>query len=131
MLGIDTNVLVRFLVGDDAAQSERATRLIRRQVNSGEEVFVSLPVLLETEWVLRSRYAFAKADIMNAISGLLNATELRFEHEPTVEETLYTWQRSNAEFADCLIGAHHRRLGCRATATFDAKAAKLAGYLKL
>jgi predicted nucleic-acid-binding protein len=131
MLGIDTNVLVRFLVGDDAAQHEKATRLIRRQVNSGEEVFVSLPVLLETEWVLRSRYAFAKADIMNAISGLLDTTELRFEHEPTIEETLYTWQRSNAEFADCLIGAHHRRLGCRATATFDAKAAKLAGYLKL
>jgi predicted nucleic-acid-binding protein len=130
MLGIDTNVLVRFLVGDDREQFEHAQRLIRRQINAGEPVFVSLPVLLESEWVLRSRYGFSKTEIMSAVSALLDASELTFEHEGTVEETLYTWKNSGAEFADCLIGAHHRRLGCRATATFDLKAAKLPPYIK-
>ena len=64
MLGIDTNVLVRYLVRDDQSQYERARRLIHREVNTGEPVLVSLLVLLEMEWVLRSRYELAKPDIV-------------------------------------------------------------------
>ena len=75
MLGLDTNVLVRFLVRDDAEQFERARRLIRREVGRGEPVLVSLLVLLETEWVLRSRYALPKADILAVLSSLLEAPE--------------------------------------------------------
>jgi predicted nucleic-acid-binding protein len=118
MLGIDTNVLVRFLVRDNEAQFEKARRLIKREIGAGEEVFVSLLVLLETEWVLRSRYSLQKKDIIEAVSGLLDATEVRLEDAAAVEETLFTWKDSAADFADCLIGAHHRRQGCRATATF-------------
>ena len=129
MLGIDTNVLVRFLVRDHEAQFERARRLIKREVGAGGDVLVSLLVLLETEWVLRSRFGLQKAEIMGAVSGLLDATELELEDEPAVEEALYVWKDSAAEFADCLIGAHHRRLGCRATATFDARAVKLPGFV--
>jgi predicted nucleic-acid-binding protein len=129
MLGIDTNVLVRYLVRDDEAQFEQANRLIKREIGAGEAVFVSLPVLLETEWVLRSRYNFKKAEIAEAISGLLDATEIQFEAEPAIEECLQLWKDSTAEFADCLIGAHNRRLGCRATATFDAKAARLPAFV--
>ncbi len=131
MLGIDTNVLVRFLVRDDEGQFERARRLIKREVGSEEDVFVSLLVLVETEWVLRSRYSLQKSEVMEAISGLLDATEVQFEDEPAVEEALFIWKDSAADFADCLIGAHHRRLGCRATATFDAKAVKLPSFVAL
>ena len=131
MLGIDTNVLVRFLVRDDEAQFEKANRLIKREVNAKEDLLVSLMVLLETEWVLRSRYGFAKGEITAAISGLLDAAEVRFEDEAAVEETLYVWKDSAADFADCLIGSHNRRLGCRATATFDAKAVKLPAFMVL
>jgi predicted nucleic-acid-binding protein len=131
MLGIDTNVLVRYLVRDDEAQFEKAYRLIRREIGAGEAVFVSLPVLLETEWVLRSRYSFKKAEIAEAISGLLDATEIQFESEPVIEESLKSWKDSASDFADCLIGAHNRRLGCRATATFDTKAARLPTFLAL
>lgn len=131
MLGIDTNVLVRFLLRDDAAQFERARRLIKREIGAGEDLLVSLMVLLETEWVLRSRYLLQKAEIAEALSGLLDATEVRFEDEPAVEETLYLWKDSAAGFADCLIGAHNHRLGCRATATFDAKAVKLPAFVAL
>ena len=129
MLGLDTNVLVRFLVRDHEAQFERARRLIKREVGAQERVLISLMVLLETEWVLRSRYGLQKTHIIDAISGLLDATELELEDEPAVEEALYLWKGSAADFADCLIGAHHRGLGCRATATFDARAVKLTGFV--
>lgn len=131
MLGIDTNVLVRFLVRDDEAQFEKANRLIKREVGAKEDVFVSLLVLLETEWVLRSRYSLQKAEIIQAFSSLLDATELQLEDEAAVEEILVIWKDSTADFADCLIGAHNRRVGCRATATFDTKAVKLPAFVVL
>jgi predicted nucleic-acid-binding protein len=129
MLGIDTNVLVRYLVRDDQLQYEKARRLINREVGKGEPVMVSLLVLLETEWVLRSRYELAKAEILAAVSALLDAADLLFEDEPSVERAVYSWKDSAAEFADCLIEARHLRLGCAATATFDGKALKLAGFI--
>ncbi len=131
MLGIDTNVLVRYLVRDDEVQFEKASRLIKREVGTGEAVFVSLLVLLDTVWVLRSRYGLKKPEMMKAISGLLDAAEVLIEDEPSVEETLHLWNNSAADFTDCLIGAHNRRLGCRATATIDAKTVKLAAFVVL
>lgn len=128
MLGLDTNVIVRWLVEDDAGQAARALRLIEQCASAGEPMFVSLLVLLETEWVLRSRYEFGKAEIARALHALLDARDLSLEHEDVVEEALIVWEDSAAGFADCLIGAHHRRQGCRATATFDAKAGKLPGF---
>ncbi|MBK7742258.1 MAG: type II toxin-antitoxin system VapC family toxin [Betaproteobacteria bacterium] len=129
MLGLDTNVLVRFLVRDDEVQFERARKLIKREVAAGRRVFVSQLVLLETEWVLRSRYGLPKDLIIEAVSGLLGATDVRFEDEPAIEEALFLWKDATADFADCLIGARNRRLGCRATTTFDAKASKLPGFI--
>ncbi len=128
MLGLDTNVLVRFLVRDDEAQFDKARKLIKREVAAGRRVFVSQLVLLEAEWVLRSRYGLAKQQIVEVVSGLLDATDVQLEDEAAIEEALYTWKDATADFADCLIGARNRRLGCRATATFDAKAAKLPGF---
>jgi predicted nucleic-acid-binding protein len=121
MLGLDTNVLVRFLVRDDEVQFEKARRLVKREVAARETVFVSLLVLLETEWVLRSRYQVAKAETLTVFSSLLDAAEIQFEDEAALEEALFVWKDNSADFADCLIGAHNRRLGCRATASFDAK----------
>jgi len=129
MLGVDTNVLVRFLVRDEEAQFEKARRLIKREVAAGRRVFVSQLVLMETEWVLRSRYSLPKNSIIEAISGLLDAADVRFEEEPAVEEALFIWRDTTADFADCLIGAQNRRLGCRATATFDKKASRLPGFI--
>ena len=129
MLGIDTNVLVRFLVRDDPEQFERARRLIKREVGGGEAVLISLLVLLETEWVLRSRYGVTKTETVAALSALLDTVELQFEDEPSVEKAVFTWKDSAAEFAACLISARHRALGCRATATFDARARKLSGVV--
>ena len=131
MLGVDTNVLVRYLTRDDKSQYGKARRLIAREVAKGEPVLVSLLVLLETEWVLRSRYELAKADIVTAFSALLDTTDLAFEDEPSVENAVYSWKDSAADFADCLIEARNRRLGCRATATFDGRALKLLGFISV
>ena len=131
MPGIDTSVLVRLLVEDDKAQCARARRLVDEAVAGGEAVFISLLVLLETEWVLRSRYGLTKAAILDTVSRLLDSAELSFEDEPAIEEALYLWRDSSADFADCLIGVRNRRPGCRTTATFDARAARLAGYATL
>lgn len=129
MLGVDTNVLVRFLVQDDEAQFEKARKLIKREVAVGRRIFVSQLVLLETEWVLRSRYSLPKNLIIEAMSRLLDATDVQFEDEPAIEEALFVWKDATADFADCLIGAQNRRLGCRATASFDVKACKLPWFI--
>lgn len=128
MIGLDTNVLVRFLVADDERQFERARRLIRRAANIGDPVLITQLVLLECEWALRSRYGLPKDVILAAFSGLLESADLRVEDEASVEEALFVWKDSNAEFADCLIGARYRALGCRSIVSFDAKAAKVPGF---
>jgi predicted nucleic-acid-binding protein len=129
MLGIDTNVLVRFLVRDDERQFARAQRLLRREAARGEPVLVSHLVLLETECVLRSRYGLSKAEILGALSGLLESADLHIEGEPSVEQALFIWKEPAAEFADCLISMRHLDLGCQATASFDQRAVKLPGFI--
>ena len=129
MLGIDTNVLVRFLVRDDERQFARAQRLLRRESERGEPVFVSQLVLLETEWVLRSRYGLSKAETLGVFSGLLQSADLHLEGESSVERALFIWKDSGAELADCLIGMRHLELGCEATASFDQRALKLPGFV--
>jgi predicted nucleic-acid-binding protein len=131
VLGLDTNVLVRFLVGDESLQFEKAQRLIKREATHNEPVLVSLLVLLETEWVLRSRYQYSKTEILAAFSALLDAADLQFEDESCIEQAIYNWKESVADFADCLIEARNRSLGCDATATFDTKAQKLAGFVSV
>ncbi|HJS91207.1 MAG TPA: type II toxin-antitoxin system VapC family toxin [Steroidobacteraceae bacterium] len=131
MLGLDTNVLVRFLIRDDEAQFERARRLIQRETGRGEAVLISLLVLLETEWVLRSRYGLQKSEIAGVFSSLLDTTELIFEDEASIERALFIWRESSAQFADCMIGARHWALDCRATASFDAVASRLPGFVRI
>ena len=127
MLGIDTNVVVRLVVSDDAVQTRRARKLIDQALNRDEPVLVSLLVLLESEWVLRSRYGFDREGLLSIFRSLLEARELTFEDEPALEEALFHWKDSPCQFSDCLITAHYRQMGCRETATFDEKASRLPG----
>ena len=109
----------------------RDRHLIKREADRNEPVLISLLVLLEAEWVLRSRYELSKAEILLAYSALLDAADVEIEDEPSVERGIYTWKDSSADFADCLIEARNRQLGCDATATFDTKALKLAGFVSV
>jgi predicted nucleic-acid-binding protein len=130
MLGLDTNILVRLLIEDDAAQTQRARKLVDAIVADEEVLLVSLPVLLETEWVLRSRYQMPTEAILGLLRAALETQELAFEDEAAVEEALFNWQDGVGGFSDCLIMAHNRQLGCRSTDTFDARAARLPGASK-
>lgn len=127
MIGIDTNVLVRYLMRDDEAQFRLANSLIADCIAAKQPVLISLLVLLETEWVLRSRYKIAKHEIAAVFTGLLEVRETAFEDEESLEEALHTWKDSNADFADCMIVAKSRRMGCSSLMTFDAKSGVLPG----
>ena len=81
MAALDTNILVRFLVEDDAAQLAAARKLITRCVNSGETLYVPVTVSLELEWVLRSSFGFDKEAVTLTLSQLLSSSELTFESE--------------------------------------------------
>lgn len=125
-VAIDTNVLVRLLVEDDKAQFDVARRLVDDAAKAEEPVLIMLCALLETEWVLRSRYKLNKEAIAGAFAQLLESGDVEFEHEPTVEEALHIWsQQSRADFADCLLSARAVHLGRSRFLTFDAGAAKL------
>jgi predicted nucleic-acid-binding protein len=128
---LDTNVLVRHLVQDDGPQSVRVEAAMRRALERGHSLTISLPVLLETEWVLRSRYGFMKAEILQAFRALLDSFDICIDQHHVLTEALHVWADSRADFADCLFASHHRRLGCNATWTFDARALRVPGFVPL
>jgi predicted nucleic-acid-binding protein len=125
-IAVDTNVLVRLLVRDDEQQFKAAKRLVDQAEDDGEPLLIVLCALLETEWVLRSRYKLDKASVFGAFAHLLESQGVEFEHEPTVEEALYVWaQHPSAQFADCLLNARAAHLGRARFVTFDVGASKL------
>jgi predicted nucleic-acid-binding protein len=124
---LGTNVLVRFLVQDDARQGAVATRLIRSGVEAGGALFVPVTVVLELAWVLRSTFGFDKASVLQALFGLLRSFELSFESEVAVEAALDHYADNQADFADCLHAALAMVAGQGPLWTFDQAAAKLDG----
>ena len=127
-IAIDTNVLVRILIQDPSApdQCAAAHRLVAEATAAGEPLLVSLCALLETEWVLRSRYKVNRKVMASAFISMLETPGIEFEHDPTVEEALYLLdQFPSADFADCLLAARATHLGRSRFVTFDAGAARL------
>ena len=127
MAALDTNVLVRYLVLDDAVQLAAARRIIRKAVSAGETLFVPVTVALELEWVLRSSFGFGKSEVTLTLSQLLSSVELSFESEGAIEVALALYQKGSADFSDCL----HVALACSAGEqplwTFDKMASKVDG----
>lgn len=127
-IAIDTNVLVRILVQDPTApdQCAAARRLVAEATAAGEPLLVSLCALLETEWVLRSRYQVSREAMAGAFISMLETPAIEFEHDATVEEALYLVdQFPSADFADCLLAARAAQLGRSRFVSFDAGAARL------
>ena len=129
MYGLDTNVLIRYLLRDDLIQAEQARMAIENALQSGETVVVSLLTMLESEWVLRSCASIDKRTVITTFRMLLETRDIRIEQEETLEEALYLYENNRADFADCLMTARYSRLGCLAMLTFDKKAAQLPGVV--
>ena len=127
MPALDTNVLVRYIVQDDAAQFAAAKRLIARCVNEGATLFIPATVVLELEWVLRSNFGFGKGDVLRTLSSLLCAAELSFESERALEIATHLFREGTADFADCLHIALAAQAGEQPLWTFDKGAAKVGG----
>jgi len=125
-IAIDANVPVRMLVRNDEAQFQAAKRLVEQAEAAGEPLLIVLTALLETEWVLRSRYCLDKPAIAATFARLLETDGVVLEHEPTAEEALYIWnQHPSADFADCLHNARAAQMGRTRFVTFDAGASEL------
>src|SRR5262249_1146528 len=102
MAALDANVLIRFLVADDADQFATARRLIRQGLDAGESLFVPISVALELEWVLRSRFGFKRDELIMTFTQLLSAAEIGFESEGALEHALRLFSEGAADFSDCI-----------------------------
>jgi predicted nucleic-acid-binding protein len=125
MAGLDTNVLVRWIVDDDEKQADRAHLLFEEARASQESLFVPITVALELEWVLRSRYQLDKATVLGAFNALLETQELEFQDEAALERALSLYRRNSADFADCLHAGQCGSAGRTPMMTFDETAARL------
>lgn len=128
MIGLDTNVLVRFLVSDDPGQSREAARLIAGARERGEPLFLNGIVLCELVWVLTSFYRFPKEAISDALEKILLAKQFEVEDKHIVWRALGDYKASRADFADCLVAARNTDSGCSETYTFDRDASTLGHY---
>lgn len=125
MAGLDTNVLVRWIVDDDPRQSVRAQRLFEDAHEQGMPLFVPSTVMLELEWVLRSRYKFDKSTVLGTCNALLETQELEFQDEPALERALAFYRQNPADFADCVHAGQCGSAGRVPMITFDEAAARL------
>ena len=122
MIGLDTNVVIRYLMQDDVQQAERATTFIERQLSAENPGFISLVVLTEVVWVLRSCYSIDRDDIGRTIRALLETRQLWIERTDLVVRTLRRYADRAADFSDALIMELATDRGCSETVSFDRKA---------
>lgn len=128
MIGLDTNILVRYLTQDDPVQSAKAAEIIERHLNERNPGYLSVVVLAETVWVLDRAYGFDAATIAAAIQRILQIDDLEVESEQEVFTAMIALNEGEGEFADALIAALCATAGCSYTLTFDRKAARLPGF---
>ena len=131
MIGLDTNVVVRYLTQDDPVQSPRATELIERGLSKEDPGFVSVVAMAETAWVLERIYGLTAEEIAAAIERMLEVDVLVVESEQEVFTAMIAVKEGRGSFADALIGALGARMGCSHTVTFDQRALRLTAFKPL
>ena len=128
MIGLDTNVLVRYFAQDDPTQSRRATALIEQQLTEEIPGFISVVALTKTIWVLERMYHLTREQIAIVVERVLEADVLVVEHEAEVGTALAAVWEGLGSFGDALIAAINAQAGCPRTLTFDRKALRLPGF---
>jgi predicted nucleic-acid-binding protein len=128
MIGLDTNVLVRYLVQDDPGQSRKAIQVITKQCTRDDPGFINRIVLCELVWVLESAYGYSKNTIVAVLEKLLRTSQLKVEDVQAAWTAFRMYQKGKADFADCLMGTTNRLEGCETTVTLDQAASKLEGF---
>lgn len=128
MIGLDSNVVIRYLVQDDASQAAAATRLMERSLSAENPGFVASITLCEIVWVLTDCYSADRARVDSVLELLLGARQLVVEDAELVWQALRDWRASRADFSDALIGRRTLANGGEKTMTFDRGAAGLPGF---
>jgi predicted nucleic-acid-binding protein len=129
MIGLDTNVLVRYIMQDDAKQAALASRLVESLADSTG--FIPLIVIAELSWVLTSAYSLSRQQLAEALEGVLRSKEWVVEKADIVWQAVRLFQSGSADFVDCLIFRSAAAAGCEKTMTFDKDAAKSGGMTLL
>ena len=125
MIGLDSNVLVRYLTQDDPVQSKKANQFVEQALRSGETLYLNHVVMCEMNWVLARAYDFERIELAGTMEKILSAAQFEFEDKNALWQALAGFRQSNADFADCLIGVKNAAAGCSATVTFDKRAGEL------
>lgn len=121
MIGLDTNVLVRYLTQDDPQQASIATCVIQDGADRGETFFVCSPVMCELVWVLDAAYGHDRDEIVEVLEQVLRTRQFVFEDKDLLWQALSDYREQKGDFADYLIGRRSREAGCDRTVTFDRK----------
>ena len=119
MIGLDTNVLVRYLTQDDPAQFARAAAFIDAASEREEQFLINAPVLCELVWVLATVYEYSREEIAQALEQIFTTAQFEIERLDEARQALGDFRSSKADFSDALIGRINRWLGAKHTVTFD------------
>ncbi len=119
MKGLDTNILVRYLVKDDKKQAEKAVAYIRKAAASGESCFINNIVLCELVWVLESAYEYDRGAIADVLEKILATRQFELERKDLTRQAVHDYRDGRGDLADYLIGRINQAQGCDATASFD------------
>ncbi len=122
MIGLDTNVLVRYIVQDDPEQAQAATQLIEGRCTTQSQGYVSVPVLIELVWVLSGHYNYSKPVVVSVVRQVLRTAEFTVEDHDLINIAVYQFEAGNADFADYVIARRNYAHGCETTYTFDREA---------
>ena len=128
MIGLDTNVVIRYLVQDDKKQSAAATRFIEKSLTADVPGYINHITLCEIVWVLQRCYDVTKQQLRDIIEGLLTTKQFIVENVEVAWKALRGYDANRADFCDALIGQANIHSGCEHTVTFDKKAASLPGF---
>jgi len=129
VIGLDTNILVRYLAQDDQIQSAKATEVIEQRLSEESPGFLSIVAMVETVWVLQRAYGLGAREIAAAIERILQAGAFVVENEQEVFTAMIVLKEGRGSFADALIAGLAAKAGCSFTLTFDQKALRLPGFL--
>jgi predicted nucleic-acid-binding protein len=125
MIGLDTNVVIRYLAQDDPKQAKLASQFIEKKIKAGEILWICQITLCEVVWVLERCYKLSKNELIQVITQLLQTEQLQVEKDDIAWSALRDFSEGEAlDFSDCLIGRQNHAQGCTATYTFDKKAAQ-------
>ena len=128
MIGLDTNILIRYLTQDDPIQSVKANEIFERRLTRTKPGFVSVVVMVEAVWVLDRAYGLTGQEIATAVERLLQVEVLVIENEQEVFTAMLALKQGHGTFADALIAELGALAGCTRTLTFDQKAVRLSGF---